>query len=204
VCVSNVHKLMFDVSLPLGPPSPGFSHKGRLQTETETHIDSTFQQHPWRPLHVDAMTIGMASLAFAMLSATHCSLFMMVFMFMGTFPYRMWSLVIDCSIENASAILATPKCLLDSWSRAFLKKFNTVDRLLSDQARAILLAVGLVARFDICAIECRNAQIRRFCKSSETWLPEFQRVSATFVLRRFRLLSLLRRAFIKLSVRVSV
>ena len=76
------------------------------------------------------------------------------------------------------------------WRQAILKRFNTVKKLLRIKCRAILVSMGSIVKYDICHIGCNRACIRRLVLASQTWLPNFQQVSAEFLLDRHRLLRL--------------
>ena len=98
----------------------------------------------------------------------------------------LWLLICDRTEELARRILATPDCRLDEWTKRFLQRFNSVAKLLSDDCIAILMALGQMIHFEICAIECRNAQIRRRARNSDTWLADFLQISARWFFMRLR------------------
>ena len=67
---------------------------------------------------------------------------------------------------------------------------------MSDKCKALLVMLGETCRLDIFRIECRHAQLRRFSRSSSTWLPHLRDLSAHFVLMRQRMLGKFR-SFLK-------
>ena len=77
---------------------------------------------------------------------------------------------------------------------AFLRHFTStvamislnVAILLSARVRAILVAYGMMLRWEISRIECRHASLRKRSKVSFTWGAAFQQCSASFLLQRSR------------------
>ena len=61
--------------------------------------------------------------------------------------------------------------------------------LLSDECKAVLIAIRVLHRFDVEHIESRNAQIRRCSAFQQTSDVDVQRLSAFFSLQRSRLIS---------------
>lgn len=84
------------------------------------------------------------------------------------------------------AILSTPKCLLDELTVQILKKWDTPQKLMSADCIAVLAAMAVLIRFEICRIECRNAQLRRYVKANETVASTLRLVSGKFLLQRAR------------------
>ena len=167
------------------------AYSGKLRRKVEESTNALFQEGPWAALKQAGRTFGLATIAFVMISTVHCALVQMGLEAMGTFPFMIWSLLVDATVENAQAILDTSRCLLDSWTRKFLSHFSTVAKLLSDTCRGVLMMIGWLVKFDICQIECRHSMIRRLARQSDTWLPLFHRVSAGLFLARMRKLSAL-------------
>ena len=161
--------------------------KGDLQRKVETEVENLlYNEEAWSTLHGDAYTFGMMAIAFAQISAAWCSLDHLAFRLFLGFPWQMWTLVLERTRANALRILGYPLCRLDEWSRRFLLRWNTVELLLSDDCIAILMALGHLLRWEICGLECRNAQIRRFARSGDTWIAEFMQVAARWYLQRLR------------------
>ena len=100
-----------------------------------------------------------------------------------------------CS-DVAAELVLLPVCCLDELTRRWRRKFHTVALLLSDKCKAILVMLGEACRLDICRVECRHAQLRRFSRSSSTWLPHLRDLSAYYVLMRHRMLAKFR-SFLK-------
>ena len=162
------------------------AHRGGLQAKVEAEAERLWGAEAWLALRGDERTFGMATISFSMISAAHCTLDQTSFRVMSTFPYKLWSLLTTPTQEVAMEILTTPDCLLDTWTACFLRKYNSWQTLLSDEAMGILCLVGSLVKFDICHIECRHAMIRKLSRSSTTWLPVFQQASAGFSLSQYR------------------
>ena len=144
----------------------------------------------WKLLRPLGRTVRMASLAWGCIAMFMATLSQLCFQLWEKFPYKMWKLLVEPTEDMALEILGTPKCLLDSWSRRLLKRFNTVRKLLSGTLRAILIALGILLRWDTGRIECRHAQIRRLLRASRSskWRILI-RVAADFSLLRACLMS---------------
>ena len=72
-------------------------------------------------------------------------------------------------------------------SASSFARFSSPEALLSLECRAILFAIGQVARLEISSIECRHAAIRRWGRArSQTHAEGIRRASAAFVLWRHR------------------
>ena len=83
-----------------------------------------------------------------------------------------------------------PKCELDKWSRRFLARFSTVPLLPSKMARAVLLCLGVMARWEILRMECRHDILRKLIKARDAWHTDF---GETMLLMRSRLADFLHR-----------
>ena len=148
--------------------------------------------HPdaWAYLPPSARTWQACHLALAMLGALLCSLQQMIFaewegdlcLFGLLQPMQE-----DDLRAHAGNLLRKSKCELDTFTRRFLQRFDTIDKLVSLDSLATLAAVASVARVDNCRIECKHAVIRRALRQkASTHVPEFDQVAADFLLRHTR------------------
>ena len=97
-------------------------------------------------------------------------------------------MLINGDAALAQELLDTPQCLLDEFTKAFLRRFSTTALLLSRKCTAFLVSLGVFIRFEICRIECRHAYLRKFAFSSLTRKPTLEDISARYLLLRSRLL----------------
>ena len=112
-----------------------------------------------------------------------------MFRYWRSFPFRLWELLQNPTLERARQILAVDTCLLDEFSRRFLNRFHSPQKLISAAALGTLAALTAVVRLDIIPIECRSAQIKRLLRvRSSTHAGEFAAVSGDFLLQQQRLL----------------
>ena len=82
-----------------------------------------------------------------------------------------------------------PHCMLDEFTRRFFHRFSTVPALLGKRARGALAGLAEVLKDDICAIECRNAAIKRCLRSRSATHPgELPSISGDFLMQRQRVL----------------
>ena len=139
----------------------------------------------WTSLSGAMCTWGLAGLAFAQISTFFCGMEQLQWSVWRGWPYRLWMLLDHDEI--AEELLGLPSCMLDEFSLRFRQIFSTVSALLSSRCRAVLIMLGDSLVLDISHIESRNAQIRRFCQSSETWWTQLLQVSSHFVLQRARI-----------------
>ena len=139
---------------------------------------------------VQHRTWRLGGLAFTMLSKSLCGLEQHLFRIWRGFPWKLWSLLSPGSesLEVVAArVLSTPKCLLDSWSSAFLQRYNTVEKLICDDSLAILRALSIQLRNDIVRVECKHASIRRIQRTkASTYFPSLSEVSASHLLQQSR------------------
>ena len=81
----------------------------------------------------------------------------------------------------ADSICQDRPCLQDPFTTAFRARFRAKDELMSDSARFVLVAIGLLARTDTQRIECRHASVRRGRDVvSQTHMQGFFMASAGF------------------------
>ena len=104
------------------------------------------------------------------------------------FPLKLFTLL-HGGRAAAEAVLATPKCQLDTFSRRFLERYSSPEKLTSADCQAVLRLVAMEARTDISHIECRHASLRRIIRvRAQTHAPPFRRTSASWVAMRQRVL----------------
>ena len=122
---------------------------GALQRSAEDKFENIFSPcSEWCAIRPAGRTLGLATLAFAILSSVHCSLEMMVFVVTRAFPFVLFRLLDEPVVAFALWLLSQPGCMLDIFSAAFLADINTVVLLLSADAIAILTML----RREICRI----------------------------------------------------
>ena len=163
--------------------------EGAFQRVVASRVSEACSHVRWRVLRPAGRTLGMACFGFSLLFSAYCSLEQLLLQHTRHLPYTLW-LLIDHPQAAAFAqrLLDMPKCVLDEFTRKFLDHFNTVKLLLSSLCKAVLIAAGVCMRFEICEVECLNAQIRRIVLSNETVGAGLQDVSARFLLGRHRAL----------------
>ena len=142
----------------------------------------------WEPIRPVARTLGLASLCFTMFMSVACAYEQMCLSWIAGAPYLLWELLDKPSRELAQRILALPLCLCDEFTRHFLKRFSTVDALLSDRCKACLICIGLLVHWEIVRIECRHALSRRWALAHQTVGIDVQMLSAKHVLHRHAVL----------------
>lgn len=143
---------------------------------------------PWLVFPEAERTIAATSIAFAMLARGAGSVHFQVVSKNDNYPLKLMTLLTDPA-QASQSIMTDPRCRLDPFSSIFLSRFDTIEKLTSDEARVSLIAIGLMARCDTSRIECRHASIRRMLMlHSQTHLPCFADASCDFILRRQRLL----------------
>ena len=146
-------------------------------------MDSSHYAALPRPLQ----TWRLAGVAFCMLSTSLCSMEHYMFQSWRLPPYSVFGLVTVPETEQESvarSLLQVPQCMLDGWSARLLRRFNTVDRLLSRTCLAIIACVASLLKFEITDTECRHASVRRLQRSrSSTHVSDISRISADFTLQ---------------------
>ena len=172
-------------------------HRGELSTKIRSRASQLLHQDSgateWQAVPPLGRTFGSASKALSMVATAMCTLDFLAFTPWQGMPYAMWVL---CSgrTSEALSILMLPMCLLGSWARDLICHFvkpwllmaECATILVGNRFRAVLVSLGEILRYDICALECRNAQIRRFSKHHQTWRAGFLEASARFLFMRHR------------------
>ena len=157
---------------------------GALTDAVHDTVDNFERSASWQMLRPSGATAGLASRCFSVIYANACALTQLCLALCAGFPWVMWRLVAEPTVALATWIIGVPECMLDEWSRMFLKKYNTVSALLSARVRAILVAMAVFIRFEICRIECRHNAIRRCVVANDTNAPTLRLLSAKHMLRR--------------------
>ena len=142
----------------------------------------------WATFRPAACTLGLAGICFSVIHSTHCAAEQLAFVFFRSPLFTLFTLISTPTVANARRVLSIPDCRLCAWSRLFLRKFSTEALLVGCDARACLIALGVLLKWEISKQECRHGQLRRFCLASESWLPLLHQLSAQFLLMRHRLL----------------
>ena len=173
------------------------AHRGELSAKIRSRASLLLHQDSggteWKAVPPLGRTFGSASKALSMVATATCTLDFLAFTPWQGMPYAMWSLL-SGRMADALWILMLPLCLLGSWARDLICNFvkpvlsmtAAAEILLGNRFQAVLVSLGAILRYDICALECRNAQIRRFAKHSQTWRNSFQEASARFLMMRHR------------------
>lgn len=173
------------------------AHKGELSAKIRSRASLLLHQDSgsteWKAVPPMGRTFGSASKALSMVATAMCTLDFLAFTPWQGMPYAIWSLLSGL-MACALGILMLPLCLLGSWARDLICNFvkpalsmtACAEILLGNRFRAVLVSLGAILRYDICALECRNAQIRRFAKHAQTWRNGFPEASARFLMMRHR------------------
>ena len=120
------------------------------------------QPAEWNALPQCFHTWQYEALAWSMMSAFLCSIDALMVSVCTSYPLKIfWLLFLGGQelIDFANQVLKDPNCLKDTWTIKFLKKFFTVDLLLSETSTAILLTLLVLLRLDTARIECGHAAL---------------------------------------------
>ena len=80
-------------------------------------------------------------------------IFQLVHCLLENFPFELFKLIVDRTERKAEALLSTPKCRLDVFSMGFLSRFDTPDKLLSDDAHQVLCAIAAQMKLNTSSTE---------------------------------------------------
>ena len=152
-------------------------------------LDKAFTDHTqWEPLPTN--TRDGLSRAFATLAHNGAGVHWLTYSTHMKHPSRLLGLLDrEAPDDVPEQLLADPPCMLDGFSEAFLREFDTSDKLRSSKARAVLIGLCFVFRLDTLPLECRCAFILRIQRlSSRTNTQTFSDAAASFLLARQRLL----------------
>ena len=104
-----------------------------------------------------------SSVAFAALARLFAGVFFYIVWRWEGFPWRLWTLLSAVDVKVAAQILleCCPK-LFDECAKAWLNRFDTIDKLSGDEPLLALFVVGILKRLTMSRIEARHSWIRRF------------------------------------------
>ena len=164
------------------------AYHGAVEHAVIKEVNDLESPAAWATLRPAACTLGLAGICFSVIHSTHCAAEQLAFVFFRSPLFTLFTLISTPTVANARRVLSIPDCRLCAWSRLFLQKFSTEALLVGCDARACLIALGVLLKWEISKQECRHGQLRRFCLASESWLPLLHQLSAQFLLMRHRLL----------------
>ena len=147
----------------------------RVVTDAQARL---FEPESWGALRPLGRTVSNSCLAFARTGCTVCALYQLILRHLPGFPWKLFLLITMPSHALADEILNAPKCMLDEFTRLFLRRFCSRAALLSNKCRAILLALAVFLRYLICRIECRHSYLRKFVFASASWKPTLELISS--------------------------
>ena len=164
------------------------AYSGLLANVVTTNLARLLNPVAWRALRPLGCSISNSCFAFACIFSTECALHQLILRQLAGFPWKLFALITDPSEALAREIRDAPKCMLDEFTRMFLRRFSSVEALLSKRCRAILTALAVFIRFEICRIECRHSYLRKFAFASSSWKPTLESISSRYLLLRSRLM----------------
>ena len=164
------------------------AYHGAVEHAVIKEVNDLESPAAWATLRPAACTLGLAGICFSVIHSTHCAAEQLAFVFFRNPLFTLFTLISTPTVANARRVLSIPDCRLCAWSRLFLQKFSTEALLVGCDARACLIALGVLLKWEISKQECRHGQLRRFCLASESWIPLLHQLSAQFLLMRHRLL----------------
>ena len=163
-----------------------------LGTDLDRAFDrvATIMHSPIQALPARSWRMGFKVLLLRMLARVAAALEFFLGSASGKAPYLVFRLLDSdpVSRQNTARQLLdpdSPQCVHDAFTRHFVTKFPTADKMLSTEARMFLHAVAVLSDIDVSGIECRHASIRSLLdQRSRTWSPRISLVSADFLLRQ--------------------
>ena len=160
----------------------------QLQTCADSDVrDLLTSSSKWSAIRPAARTLGLACLCFMMVTSTACAAEHLCLSLLRVVPFLLWQLLDNMSEEFAQSLLDLPLCMVDEFSRLFLRKFNTVRALLGKRCRSCLIVMGILLRWEICRIECRHALARKWCLAHGFGI-DLKQLSARALLQRHAVL----------------
>ena len=100
------------------------AHGGALRNAMAQEVRKLMDPCSWLVLRAMGCTVAMSCKAFSIMYATECALQQLVLNQVGGFPWILFNLVVP-SDGLIDQILNTPKCMLDAFSKLFLKRFGS-------------------------------------------------------------------------------
>ena len=81
----------------------------------------------------------------------------------------------------------TKRCLLDLFTQDFCRTYNSVARIMSQDALQHLRAIAYLARVDIAFLEAKHASLRRTSlRGLQTWMASLLQIAANMLLMQRR------------------
>lgn len=143
----------------------------------------------WTCLPPSGLTVGTRCLVFRMLHRLACAVHELLIAPHRRFPTKLF-LLLGVKGEQlevlANDMLATPVCLLDTFTAEFFNKYR--PSLTNDEPMAILEFVARTMKREIVQIEAKHASVRRWLmsRSLQTHTLSFKRLGVSWVLQRLR------------------
>ena len=158
---------------------------GVLVAKCMREISSCIRTPRW-PLSPEAHTTSTRSLIFRLAARSAAAAEYYLVRPHSGFPYKLF-LLLRGSV-SADDVLASRRCLRDSFTDGFLTDYPTAELIGSGDALATLRAVAAVADTDIAARECGHAHVRRLkeARSVQTHVASIDDISADFVAQQSR------------------
>jgi hypothetical protein len=93
------------------------------------------------------------------------------------FPYQLFCIMV--SPEECDRVYGTPPCFHDSTAATFFRHFPESERGRTDEALALLEAMGLLSNVDVSALESSHSSVREWTQTrGRGHVPAFSNVSA--------------------------
>ena len=83
----------------------------------------------------------------------------------STYPWKLFQLLSNRSEDCATALLNERNCLKDEWSRAFLARYNTSEKLVGEECFQILSTVAVMLQTSTFSTERLHSVNLRQCKT---------------------------------------
>eukprot|EP00971_Amphidinium_carterae_P343452 6483202-Amphidinium_carterae.1 len=137
----------------------------------------------WKFLPRHCYTIEMQCLAFRMISRMGALVWQLLVEPARQCPFKLFRLLIGGE-KAAGDILATPSCLQDNFSRAFLRTYPGVQVLSKDSLMS-LNAIAEKHHVDTVQLEWGHGRVNRTLSiSNQTHVPSFEYVNAKFMAQK--------------------
>ncbi len=154
----------------------------------ESMVSRLFDAELWSAVPHDERTACCNLQAFQMLSRGAGCIEALLAHPSSCYPYRLFGLTMGTA-EQVDRVHADPECVLDAFSKDYLRRYPTKDHLASVHAQLELRAISLMGLVDITHLETFFANIRRAClRSMQTWRRTVQQVAADVFMMRQRIL----------------
>ena len=187
--VSQRARVLARLSLP--DSIPGVSRDYLATIAAEGVLESTYYEevrqllgeHPWTIVEDSAITVGLNSLIFRIMSRQGCLIHQNLEHAHGCFPYVMFRLIKNPDLGESLAM--TKPCVMDPWSRELLRKF---PGFCGEMLQQCLHLHAMVLSTSVAGIESRHSTVRRHLttRSTQTWTLQLKALSAEWVLQNMR------------------